>query len=93
MGGNGDSVTASFKMAGSSPPLNDAGVLWFHRKYYPLATASGSVSACFGRHLNTGFLAAAASSKRPMRVVCGAFRTSSGSSTASRAIERMASMN
>src|SRR5689334_1162077 len=57
----------------------------------PVATASGSDTAGFQR--NTGFLAAAASSKRPMRVECGALSTSSGSSTASFAIDRMASMN
>jgi hypothetical protein len=46
-----------------------------------------------GFQRSTGLRAAAASSSRPMRVECGAFRTVSGSSTASRAIERIASIN
>src|SRR5205085_7478532 len=61
-------------------------------EYYLPAAASGSVSF-FGFQRSTGLRAAAASSRRPMRVECGAFRTISGSSMASRAIARIASMN
>src|SRR5438309_5869409 len=38
---------------------------------HPLATASGSVSDSFGFQRSTGLRAAAASSRRPMRVECG----------------------
>ena len=51
------------------------------------------LAASFGFQRSTGLRAAAASSSRPMRVECGACNTSSGFSTASRAIDRIASMN
>src|SRR5262249_49347122 len=46
-----------------------------------------------GFHRSTGLRAAAASSSLPMRVLCGADLTSSGSASASRAIDFIASMN
>ena len=46
-----------------------------------------------GRQRRIGFRAAVTSSRREMRVECGADFTSSGVSSASRAIERIASMN
>ena len=48
--------------------------------------------ACFF-HLRIGWRAARTSSRREMRVVCGAFRTVSGASSHSLAIDFIASMN
>src|SRR5262249_24243997 len=58
-----------------------------------LAAARGSAAVSFGFQRRQGLRAAVASSSRPMRVECGAFSNSSGVSSASCAIARIASMN
>src|SRR5262245_24722694 len=62
---------------------------WMNRRgqFFPRGASAG------GRHRSTGRRAARVSSRRPTRVVCGAWRTRSGSVRASVAIARMAAMN
>ena len=68
------------------------GASWDDASVFVVINVPGS-GAGAGFQRSTGLRAAAASSRRPMRVECGAFKTSSGSSRASFAIARMASMN
>src|SRR5208282_1529355 len=55
-------------------------------------SGGGRPYAFSGFHLSTGLRAAAVSSRREMRALCGASRTNCGSSSASSAIDFMASM-